>query len=230
MKSPSGKVGAVIAAAGASLRMSGKDKIFADLGGRPLLAWAVEVFEGCPAVHETVVVLAGKSVDRGVTLARERGWTKVRHVCAGGARRQDSVLEGLGRLEGCDWVVIHDGARPCLTPDLIERGLEEAMKTGAAIAAVPVSDTIKVVSGDATVSGTPPRDTLRSVQTPQVFRYEVIRRAYRQAAGNVTDDASLVELSGCPVKVFAGSRQNIKVTTQEDLVIAEAILRYRGRI
>ncbi len=229
MKQPSGKVGAVIAAAGSSRRMAGQDKIFAELGGRPLLAWSVDVFENCPSVHQVVVVLGQQSVDKGRRLVQNSGWTKVSDVCAGGDRRQDSVREGLSRLKGCDWVVIHDGARPCLTVELVEQGLKEAMKTGAAIAAVPVSDTIKAVLPDNRVERTVPREALWSVQTPQVFRLDVIRRAYQDIAGDVTDDAALVEQTGCPVSVYPGSRQNIKVTTSEDLVLAAAILKSRGR-
>ena len=229
MKQPSGKVGAVIAAAGSSRRMAGQDKIFAELGGRPLLAWSVDVFENCPSVHQVVVVLGQQSVDRGRRLVADSGWTRVSDVCAGGDRRQDSVREGLSRLKGCDWVVIHDGARPCLTVELVEQGLQEAMKTGAAIAAVPVSDTIKAVLPDNRVERTVPREALWSVQTPQVFRLDVIRRAYQDIAGDVTDDAGLVEQTGCPVRVYPGSRQNIKVTTPEDLALAAAILKSRGR-
>ncbi|MDO8491117.1 MAG: 2-C-methyl-D-erythritol 4-phosphate cytidylyltransferase [Dehalococcoidia bacterium] len=229
MNLPGGRVGAVIAAAGSSQRMAGQDKIFIDLGGRPLLAWAVDILESCAAVQQTVLVLAGESVQTGLRLTRESGWRKVSDVCAGGGRRQDSVLEGLRRLKGCDWVVIHDGARPCLTVDLIERGLEEATKTGAAIAAVPVSDTIKAVLPDARVERTLQREMLWAVQTPQVFRFDVVWTAYRQATVVATDDASLVEMSGVPVRVYMGSRQNIKVTTPEDVILAEAILKNRGR-
>lgn len=221
------KVGAIIAAAGSSRRMGGTDKIFADLAGKPLLSWVVEVFESCPMVAQTVIVLSQGNVERGRRLAAEWGWAKVVGVCPGGSRRQDSVREGLKRLSACDWVIVHDGARPCVTVDLLERGLEAARETGAAIAAVPVKDTIKVVDSSDLIVETPARHTLWAAQTPQIFRYDIIWKAYSQPGGEVTDDAALVEASGYKVKVYPGSHLNIKVTTPEDLMLAEAILRSR---
>ena len=158
-------------------------------------------------------------------LARKYHWSKVIAVCPGGTRRQDSVSEGLKQFDKVDWVMIHDGARPCLTQDIIERGLTQATDTGAAIPAMPVADTIKVVSSDSYVKDTPPRDKLWAVQTPQVFRFDIISEAHRKAKDNVTDDASIVENLGHKVKVFRGSYTNIKVTTPEDLIIAEAIIK-----
>jgi len=207
--------------------MGGVDKIFAPLLGKPLLVHSVDVFQGCPAIDQVVIVLSQDKIEAGRRLVRERNWCKVVGVCSGGARRQDSVREGLKRLSGCQWVVIHDGARPCLGVDLIEKGLEQARDSGAAIAAVPVSDTIKVVSPDAFVEQTPLRHSLWSVQTPQVFRFDIIDEAHRKARGEVTDDATLVEQLGYRVKVYPGSDTNIKVTTPEDLALAEAILRTR---
>jgi len=162
-------------------------------------------------------------------LVKKYGWSKVSEVCPGGARRQDSVREGLERLSGCQWVVIHDGARPCLSANLIERGLEEARQSGAAIAAIPVTDTIKVVSPGSFVEETPLRQRLWAVQTPQVFRFDIINEAYRKAQGDVSDDATLVENLGYKVKVYPGSDANIKVTTPDDLLLAEAILKSRER-
>jgi len=221
------KVGAVIVAAGASSRMGGVNKIYANLAGKPLLAHTVNVFQKCSSIDQVVIVLSPDKVEEGWRLVKEHGWSKVSEVCPGGARRQDSVREGLKRLSGCQWVVIHDGARPCLTADLIERGLKEARHTGAAIAAIPVTDTIKVVSPSSFVEETPLRQRLWAVQTPQVFRFDIISEAYRKAEGDVTDDATLVENLGYKVKVYPGSEANIKVTTPEDLVLAEAILRSR---
>lgn len=224
-----GKVGAIIVAAGEARRMGGREKIFADLGGKPLLARTVQVFQKCASIHEVVLVLAPKDLERGERLVAEEGWTKVRAVCPGGERRQDSVKEGLKRLSGCQWVVIHDGARPCLEADLIERGLEEAYRGGAAVAAVPVKDTIKLVGRDGLVRKTPPRHKLWAVQTPQVFSFDLISRAHAEGAGEVTDDASLVERLGHKVRVYPGSYQNIKVTTPEDLALAEILLKNRER-
>ena len=153
----------------------------------------------------------------------EQGWPKVTDVCLGGDRRQDSVAAGLSRLDQCHWVVIHDGARPLVTVDLIERGLEAARETGAAIAAVPVTDTIKVASEEGFIQGTPPRQSLWAAQTPQVFRFDIITEAYRQAKYEVTDDARLVEQLGHKVKLYMGSYDNIKVTTPDNLAIAEVL-------
>jgi 2-C-methyl-D-erythritol 4-phosphate cytidylyltransferase len=207
--------------------MGGVDKIFASLWGKPLLAYSVDVFQQCPAIDEVVIVLSQDKLEAGQRLVREYNWSKVIEVCPGGVRRQDSVREGLKRLSGCQWVVIHDGARPCLGVDLIERGLELARDSGAAIAAIPVKDTIKVVSPDAFVEETPLRHSLWTVQTPQVFRFDIIDEAHRKAQGEVTDDATLVEQLGYRVKVYPGSDTNIKVTTPEDLALAEAILKSR---
>lgn len=223
------KVGAIVVAAGASKRMGGVNKIYANLAGKPLIAHTVDVFQACSSIDQVVIVLSEDKVEEGRQLVKELGWSKVVKVCPGGARRQDSVRNGLERLSDCQWVVIHDGARPCLSPNLIERGLEEARQSGAAIAAMPVADTIKVVASDSFVEDTPLRQRLWAVQTPQVFRFDIINEAYRKAEGDVTDDATLVENLGYKVKVYPGSEANIKVTTPEDLLLAEAILRSSER-
>ncbi len=209
--------------------MGGIDKMFTLLGGEPLLARAIDVFQNCDSVHQVVVALAQPNLERGQKLVAERSWSKVT-VCPGGERRQDSVLNGLNQLTGCQWVVIHDGARPMVTIDLIERGLAAAKETGSAIAAVPVVDTIKMAGDDMVVQGTPPRRSLWAVQTPQVFRFDIISQAYRQARYEVTDDAMLVERSGNKVKIYMGAYDNIKVTTPDDLAIAEALLKKRGKL
>jgi len=217
------KVGAVIVAAGSSQRMGGVDKVLALLGGKPLLARVIDVFQRCILIHQIVVVLSQQNLKPGQRLVAEQGWSKVTDVCLGGSRRQDSVVVGLNRLSHCSWVVIHDGARPLVTEGLIERGLEAAIETGAAVAAVPVTDTVKVAGDDQLVQGTPPRRDLWAVQTPQVFRFDIIAEAYRQAEGEVTDDATLVEQLGYRVKLYMGSYDNIKVTTPDDLALAEVL-------
>lgn len=221
------RVGAVIAAGGSSRRMDGIDKIFAAVAGQPVLWHVLQVFQACGAVGQVVVVLSEASVERGLRLVKEGGFSKVTAVCAGGHRRQDSVAEGLKRLDRCGWVLIHDGARPCLTADLIERGLEEARQTGAAIAAVPLKETIKVVDAEGRIESTPRRESLWAAQTPQVFRFDLLAEAYRKTTQEVTDDASLVEASGHKVRVYMGLYDNIKVTTPEDIALAETILRMR---
>ncbi|OGO24451.1 MAG: 2-C-methyl-D-erythritol 4-phosphate cytidylyltransferase [Chloroflexi bacterium RBG_16_50_9] len=218
------KVSTIIVAAGESRRMGGIDKVTALLGGQPLLLRATRPFQECPLIQQIVVVVSGENEDRCRLLVTGEEWSKVTDVCLGGKRRQDSVAAGLKRLKDCDWVVIHDGARPLITIDLIERGLEAARETGAAAAAVPVTDTIKVVDDKEIVHQTLLRESLRAVQTPQVFRFNIITEAH-QAGSDVTDDASLVEQLGYKVKLYPGSYDNIKVTTPEDLALAEVLLR-----
>lgn len=208
--------------------MDGVNKIFAAVAGKPVLWQVLQIFQGCGVVDQAVVVLNEASVERGLRLVEEGKFSKVVAVCAGGQRRQDSVAEGLKRLDGCSWVVIHDGARPCLTVDLVEQGLREARLTGAAIAAVPLKETVKVVDSEGVIASTPRRESLWAAQTPQIFRFDLITEAHRMVDGEVTDDASLVEALGHKVKVYMGSYDNIKVTTPEDLALAETILRMRN--
>ena len=222
------KVGAIIAAAGSSQRMGGVDKIFALIAGKPLLAYVLDVFQQCQAIHQMVIVLSEANLEQGQRLVEKQGFPKVTGICPGGERRQDSVAAGLKKLRGCHWVVIHDGARPCLSSDLIEQGLKEAQQSGAAIAAVPVKETIKTVKADGTIKYTPRRESLWVAQTPQIFRWDIITEAYRQGKGEAPDDAALVEALGYKVKIYMGSYDNIKVTTSEDLALAEIILKQQG--
>ncbi len=220
-----GKVAAIIVAAGDSQRMQGIDKMFVPLGRRPVLARVLSTFQSCEKIDQIVVVMHAKNLDECRQMVAAEKWHKVTDICLGGARRQDSVVEGLKRIKTAAWVVIHDGARPLVTIDLIERGLAAAEETGAAAAAVPVTDTIKVVQAGEIVRQTLPRQNLRAVQTPQVFRFDVIKNTYKYAAGDATDDASLVEKAGYKVKLYAGAYDNIKITTQDDLAVAEALLK-----
>jgi 2-C-methyl-D-erythritol 4-phosphate cytidylyltransferase len=222
------KVGAIIAAAGSSRRMGGIDKVFALLGGKPVLARVIDAFDGCEQVSQIVVVVSRKNLKRCRQLIADGRWSKPFGICAGGRRRQDSVAAGL-RWLNCDWVVIHDGARPLVTSALIERGLRAARETGAAVAAVPATDTVKLAKSDRIVCQTPLRQNLWAVQTPQVFRYGLISEAYRQAKEEVTDDASLVERLGYKVKLYMGAYDNIKITTPDDLALAEVLLEKYGR-
>ncbi len=226
--------GAVIVAAGSSRRMAGsgplqagEDKLFASLAGEPVLARVIEVFEACSAIGQVVVVLRETAVAPVREMVASHGWAKVSDSCVGGKRRQDSVLIGLELLDEWQWVVVHDGARPLVTGDLIERGLKAAAETGAAVAAVPVTDTIKTAGAGRIVTATPVRDDLWAVQTPQVFRREMLVDAYRRATGSATDDATLVERAGNSVKLYMGAYDNIKITAPQDLVVAEALWRNR---
>ncbi len=220
-----GLVGVVIAAAGSSRRMQGADKLFIEVAGRPVLAHTVQRFHDSPVVGRICLVTRADAGAEWRDNVRELGWRKVVAVVSGGARRQDSVVAGLRALGPCQWVMVHDGARPCVTHEIILRGLEAARETGAAIAAVPAKDTIKTVAPDGVVTGTPPRETLWQVQTPQVFRYDILLQAYAAAHGDVTDDASLVEQAGHRVKVFMGAYTNVKVTTPEDVAVVDLFLR-----
>jgi 2-C-methyl-D-erythritol 4-phosphate cytidylyltransferase len=221
------RVGAVVVAAGGSQRMGGVDKIFAIVAGKPVLAHVLSVFERCSLVNQVVVVLNAAGLEQGREMVESDGFSKVVALCRGGERRQDSVAEGLKRLEGCYWVIVHDGARPCVTSELVERGLDEVRQTGAAIAAVPVKETVKVIDVERIVQNTPHRGNLWVAQTPQIFRFDIIVKAYRQTSEEVTDDAAAVEALGHKVKVYMGLYENIKVTTQEDLALAEIIMRGR---
>jgi len=226
------EVGAIIVAAGSGVRMvdpSTPDKLFADLAGRPLLAHTLSAFERCDVIARVVLVMSAVNLERGRRLGEEQGFGKVIAVCMGGARRQDSVRVGLAALGECNYVAVHDGARPLVTADVIERGIDAAKETGAAAAAVPVTDTIKEAGIDRLVVRTVDRDKLWAVQTPQVFRFELLERAHREITADMTDDAAMVEALGMPVRLFEGDRRNVKVTVAEDLELAEALLASRER-
>jgi 2-C-methyl-D-erythritol 4-phosphate cytidylyltransferase len=229
MKMLKSKVCAIIVAAGESRRMVGVDKIMAPLAGKPVLVWSIEAFQENPKVDRIVMVNSQQTAEPVRCLAIDRKWTKVAEVCTGGRRRQDSVAAGLALAGECDWVIIHDGARPLLSQDLIERGLKAAKETGAAAAAVPVTDTIKLVDDNQIVIQTLPRPNLWAVQTPQVFRFDIIKEAYQRIREDVTDDASMVEQIGIKVKLYMGSYDNIKITQPQDMKIAALLLKGHGQ-
>ena len=225
---PPSRVGAIIVAAGSSQRMGGVNKIFAPVAGKPLIAHTLAAFQLCDAVEQVVLVVNAEGMEAAKNLIMARAYTKVVQVCCGGARRQDSVRIGLQHLRGCDWVVVHDGARPCVEVPLIERGIQEARETGAAIAAMPIIDTVKAIGVNQIIRETIPRTHLWAAQTPQVFLYDLLQEAYQQDDAEATDEASLLERQGYAVKVYMGSYDNIKVTTPWDLVVAETILKGRA--
>lgn len=214
-------------AAGNSSRMGGVDKIFEPVMGFPLITYSLDQLEAFSPVTEVVLVLDESSLDRGWELVRQRQYGKVSRISPGGARRQDSVRSGLKSLTACQWVIVHDGARPCLDHQMLLRGLAAAEETGAAVAGVPVKDTIKVVSEGGLIVDTPDRAGLWAAQTPQIFRYSLLWAAHQKIGQQVTDDAAMVESLGHSVKMFLGSYENLKVTTPEDLALAEAILQSR---
>lgn len=222
--SETGIAAAIVLAAGESRRM-GQDKLLLRVGGRALLAHTLEAFEDCEAVDQVVVVLAPSNADGVLPLLG--AFPKVVRTCMGGRRRQDSVRAGLHTIAPREWVVVHDGARPLVTPRLIADGIAAAQETGAAVAAIEVVDTLKQTDGHAIVQATVPRTGLWAVQTPQVFRYDLLLRAHNAAIEDVTDDSALVERIGGKVKLYPGTRANLKVTTPEDVAIVEALLRAR---
>ncbi|MSQ40497.1 MAG: 2-C-methyl-D-erythritol 4-phosphate cytidylyltransferase [Dehalococcoidia bacterium] len=208
--------------------MEGLDKLFTPLLGKPLLFHSLHVLQTSPLVHAIVLVLSDDHLAQGHALLDQYGWGKVRTVCVGGDRRQDSVRIGLEHLLPVEWVVVHDGARPCLNEDLLWQGLEASRETGAAVPVVVPKDTVKEVDDLGFVTRTLPRERLGLAQTPQVFRSELLLAAHRAVTATVTDDAAMVAMLGHRMKAFPGSYANIKVTTPEDMALAEALLARAG--
>lgn len=217
--------GAIIVAAGSSRRMGGQDKVLTSLAGKPLITHTLRAFEACTAIDQIVVVLSEANAEAVLPLLRP--FKKVTRTCLGGSRRQDSVRHGLYTLTACDWVVVHDGARPLVTPGMISQGLAVAQETGAAAAGMPVIETLKAAHADGSVIRTVPREGLWAIQTPQVFRYDILLTAHEQVTDDVTDDCAMVERLGNPIRLYEGSRLNVKVTTPEDIRLADALLRQR---
>ena len=218
------RIGVVIVAAGISQRMSGLDKIFLPLADKPVIAHTLQAFGNLPTVDAMALVVSDKNLTAGAQILSELGLSKRVAITIGGDRRQDSVRNGLVLLSECDIIIVHDGARPFVNADIVDRGLLAVEKTGAATAAVPIKDTIKEVDTlDMMVVSTLERTHLWAAQTPQVFGYRQLKNAHESISYDVTDDASMIECMGGTVKLFMGSYQNIKITTPEDVVMAEAI-------
>ena len=217
--------GAVIVAAGTASRMGGIDKVMAELDGEPMILRTVRTFQNCDAVKEIVVVTREDLILPIMRLCA--GLDKVQAVICGGASRQESVQLGLNAMSSkVKLVAVQDGARPLITNAVIDRTVRAAHTYGAAAPAIPVKDTIKVVSGGV-VTSTPDRATLQAVQTPQVFDFDLLRGALKKAyedGSAVTDDCSAVERLGMSIKIVEGDERNIKVTTPLDLKIAKLLL------
>jgi len=210
---------------------AGRNKQYLLLDGLPILAHTLRVFEDAPFISGIYLIAPEQEIPYCQSLVVERyGFTKVRKVVAGGAERQHSVLNGLTAMEGVgpdDLVLIHDGVRPFVPAAVLQRAAGAADEFGAAVVAVPVKDTVKIVR-DGVVTATPPREELWLAQTPQAFRYGLIRSAHdaAQAEGFLgTDDASLMERQGWPLHVVLGDYRNIKITTPEDMLLAQAFLK-----
>jgi 2-C-methyl-D-erythritol 4-phosphate cytidylyltransferase len=213
--------GAVIVAAGRSSRMGGVDKLLLSLGGRPLLAHSLATIANHPAVDRVAIVCSEGNLDEAASLATVEAPSAV--VVPGGARRRDSVRAGVEALPGIDHVVIHDGARPFVTPPMIDSVLAGARLTGAALCAIPMPDTVKRANLSGLVRSTVSREGLWLAQTPQAFQVDLLLRAHQASDIDATDDASLVELLGEPVRIVLGSAHNLKITLPEDLALAEAL-------
>jgi 2-C-methyl-D-erythritol 4-phosphate cytidylyltransferase len=225
------KVIALVPAAGMGKRMGAEiNKQYLLLAGKPIVAHTLQVFEDAPFIDDVYVIVPEAEIPYCREHVVERyGFAKVRRIVAGGRERQHSVMNGLQSLSGADEddvVLIHDGVRPFVPLVALERAVETARRHDGALVAVPVKDTVKVVT-DGIVRSTPPREELWLAQTPQAFRYQVILAAHEIAAAEShlgTDDASLVEWIGREVHIVMGDYRNIKITTPEDLVLAEAFL------
>ena len=230
------RVVALIPAAGHGRRMGGeKPKAFLSLGGLPILAHTLQRFEDCPRVDEVLpLVPPGKALDWAEEIVRRSGLKKVSRIVPGGPERQESVYRGLRAIQGkADRVLIHDGVRPFVPPWLIRRVLSATPERKAVVVALPADETIKEGSAEYEVVRTVDRRGLWMIQTPQSFDFALILRAHEEARKEGflgTDDASLVERLGIPVKILPGSRFNIKITTPEDLILAEAILKYSSEL
>ncbi len=229
------KLTVIVAAAGAGKRLGlGKNKAFAEVGGLPLLVQCLRMVNDTGMAHKTIIAVGADEVAMTEALLKDyheyfAGLQTA--VVAGGAERTDSVKNALALADSEGWIAVHDGARPFADTEVFERTLQAAQQTGAAIAAVPLKNTIKVVDTDGFVVNTPQRSSLMAVQTPQIFKAQLLQRAYcddNLKGAAVTDDASLVERLGVKVAVALGSYENIKITTPEDLLLAEKICADRG--
>jgi 2-C-methyl-D-erythritol 4-phosphate cytidylyltransferase len=217
---------ALVVAAGTAKRMNGVDKIFANVHGNPLLSYALALFERSSSISRVVVVVRPDQIAATENLVQRRDWCKVENVVPGGERRQDSVAAGLAVLPDEAYVVVHDGARPFASRDLLDRCCRAAWATGASVPAIPLTDTIKRVKSAAVVE-TVDRAQLWAAQTPQVFSREVLDNCLRFAQMHdlsVTDECSIAEMLGVKVAVVQGERWNVKITTPEDLDLAEWIV------
>ena len=231
----SSKVAAIIPAAGSGIRMGlSSPKQFFELEGVPILIHTLRVFQQADAVGHIIVVVPADDCSRVEDLVQRNNLTKVSRVVAGGKERQDSVFTGLEALpEEVELVLVHDGVRPFVPLSVIENCLLEAEKSGAAMAAVRVKDTLKAVSSRKVVEKTINRADVWQAQTPQVATKALLKKAYALAAEKenfiATDEAGLLELLGVPMKVVEGSEKNIKITRPEDLILARAILMESGQ-
>ncbi len=227
------KTTAIIAAGGKGTRM-GLDfnKIFLSVDSKPILAYTLDVFEAAPSIDSIVLVCSQEDMSLCQEIVSSFGYTKVKHFIKGGSTRQESVRNGLMAISpACDIVIVHDAARPLVTQELIDATIQAANTYGAAAVAVSPVDTVKRINGSI-IAETVDRNSLVLIQTPQAFRYEILKKAHENALRNhqlATDDCALAEMIGQTVTVIPGNKSNIKLTTPEDYAIISAYLScYRG--
>ncbi len=219
-------VAVVIAAAGSSSRMGGENKMLMPLQGQPVLAHTCRAFQNCPLVDRIVLTTREQDILSLQQMAETYGFTKITDIVAGGNTRTRSVANGFAAVGNADIVLIHDGARPLISQEVIAAVIGAVQQQGAAAPVVPVKDTIKVCGADGQIIHTPDRSTLFAVQTPQGFRCDWYKDALDRAGDRVyTDDCALVEAAGYTVYTVPGEYTNIKITTPEDILLAEAFLR-----
>lgn len=223
------KTCAVIVAAGNSTRMQsgGASKLLMKINGEPVLRRTLRAFDRAKCIDEIVVVT--RPVDFDAVREAAEGIKKPLRITEGGAERQDSVANGAQLAGDADFIAVHDGARPMITPALIEKVCADSMRFGAATLAVPVKDTVKEADSEEFVAATPDRAKLRAIQTPQVFSLPLYKKALAiaaQAGKKYTDDCQLIENAGGKVYLTMGDYRNIKITTPEDIAVAEAFLKF----
>lgn len=229
-------VSVIIAAAGMSNRMGSKiNKQFIAIGGKPILAHTIEKFEKSRYIDEIILVAKEEEIEYcRKEIVRKYKFKKVANIIRGGKERQDSVYNGILALnEKSDIVLTHDGARPFVKLENIEDGIKGVEKYGACVIGVPVTDTIKVVGEDNNINNTPKRSLLWAAQTPQCFFKDILIKGYEKAISDGflgTDDSSIVERIGYDVKMIMGSYENIKITTPEDLILGESLIKERDKI
>ena len=221
---------AIIVAAGKSERMgTGMDKAFLSLGSKPIVAWSLLAFQTCGDIDSIILVVRKDQVLAAKSVIHMFGISKSFAIVAGGGKRQDSVISGMEAMDpDTRLVVVHDGARPCVTPALISETVKYAKRNGCAVAAARIWDTVKYVERGNTVDRTLDRTKLWAVQTPQAFTAELLKRAYKaviEQKATVTDEAGAVELLGEPVRLVEVTRPNIKITTVEDMPLAAVAMK-----
>ena len=224
---------AIVLAAGKGTRMNSKiQKQFLEIKGKPVLYYSLKCFQESPLIRDIILVTGEESLSYcKEEIVEKFGFSKVTKVTAGGKERYDSVYAGLCACENTDYVLIHDGARPFVTEEMLERTCFSVKETGVCVVGMPVKDTIKISDRNEMVQSTPERERVWLVQTPQAFRYSLIKESYESILNKdmsgITDDAMIVEQeSGVKVALVRGSYENIKITTPEDLIIAEAFLHH----